>query len=181
MAKHELHKAVANILVNEFKEKVRLDYACCENVQSRQQLPLYLDKPESRRTQICKVDIIIIADNEVKVIVEIEESGMIPTKICGKYLTSGMAKYYRPSKGIGIKLANPLLFVQVLNSMKIPKKNSAIEEQWNNIKQAVQRIRKIHNRSVNYILLYGRPDKFKEESANRLLKPIRKFLATGSI
>jgi hypothetical protein len=42
---------------------------------------------------MCDVDLIIVLENQVRVIVEIEESGFLPTKICAKFLQLAIATH----------------------------------------------------------------------------------------
>jgi len=58
----------------------------------------------------------IVQDGYCKIIVEIEESGFIPTKICGKYLTTALSTHYlRDDKKIELDKKG-VFFVQVLNA-----------------------------------------------------------------
>jgi len=175
IAQHELHKIIGDILLHEFGDSVRLDFACSRTNDDRQQLPLFSSVLKSRKTQLCKVDILILEKNEVKVIVEIEESGIIPTKICGKMLTSGLAKYYIPHKQRAVPIANPLLFIQILNSKNIPD-NSSIKKQWVNIEAALKRIGEIGGRQLCYKLLFGESENFSKTHSKGLIETIRKFL-----
>ncbi len=180
MANHYLHQIVGDIILREFGEKVKRDFACCRDMDVREQLPLFSSKIKSRETQLCKVDMLIISENEVKVIIEIEESGMIPTKICGKFLTSGLAKYYIHYKEKEVPLANPLSFIQVLNSEKIPGKSS-IQSQWVNIGKALQRLGEVDGRKLFYKLIFGEPKNFEKERGEELTGSIKKFLETGEV
>lgn len=180
MVEHKLHQVVGDIAVRNFGENVKLDFACCKNTDARQQLPLFSSREKSRKTQLCKVDMLIISGNEVKVIIEIEESGMIPTKICGKFLTSGLAKYYIHYGEKEVLLANPLLFIQVLNSEKIPEKSS-IQSQWVNIGKALQRLGEVDGRKLFYKLIFGEPKNFEKECGEELTGSIKKFIETGEV
>lgn len=180
MIQHQLHQLVGEILVRNFGENVKLDFACCKNTDARQQLPLFSSEDTSRETQLCKVDMLIVSENKVKVVIEIEESGRIPTKICGKFLTTGLAKLYKPYKGNALSLASPLLFIQVLSSVGIPDKSS-IPKQLLNIEKGMQKISNVDGRQMYYLLVVGDPDTFEMKQGAALIGRIEEFLKTGRI
>ena len=91
-SKHPLHREIGMALKNYFDNQgLILDPACGGN----QNIPLFLKGQKSNKTEICNVDAAIIRNNKVKVIIEIEESTITPTQICGKLLTSILAKNYK--------------------------------------------------------------------------------------
>jgi hypothetical protein len=180
MIEHKLHQVVGDIVVRNFGEKVKLDFACCKSSDSRKQLPLFSSEDTSRETQLCKVDMLIVSENKVKVVLEIEESGRIPTKICGKFLTTGLAKLYKPHKGNALLLASPLLFIQVLSSAGIPDKSS-IPNQLCNIERAMRKISNVDGRQMYYLLFVGEPNTFESKQEAELIGRIEEFLKTGRI
>ena len=181
MPEHKLHQVVGEIVSRNFKENVKLDYACCKNEDFKQQLPLFSSEDATRETQLCKVDMLVVSENEVKVVIEIEESGRIPTKICGKFITTALAKLYKPYKGKALFLASPLLFIQVLSSNGIPNKSS-IPNQLCNIEKAMRNISNVNGRQMYYFLFVGKPDdKFEREIGLKIIDRINEFLKTGRI
>ena len=60
----------------------------------RHNLPLFSSSQKGNDTEFSNVDALIIQNNSVSVILEIEESGLIPTKICGKFLTSALSTHF---------------------------------------------------------------------------------------
>lgn len=182
MAEHDLHKLVGRIVKEKFGEKAKLDFTCNDSEEAKQQLPLfYSDNSEdnSRSTQLCKVDMLIVSDGKVKVVIEIEESGMIPTKICGKFLTTGLAKSY--SKEEVLPLANPLLFIQVLKIRTDMPQKSSIPDQWFNIAKALRTISKVDDRGLYYVLIFGELEGFENKHGPKLIGAIEDFLNTGRI
>ncbi|MDR2860935.1 MAG: hypothetical protein LBV07_00045 [Syntrophobacterales bacterium] len=80
MEKHPFHKKIGSELqkIKELKSNycVILDEACDDNrKEKRKQISLFVDK-KNRKNNLCKVDAIIIKqnDNAVKIIIEIDES-----------------------------------------------------------------------------------------------------------
>ena len=179
MKTHPLHKIAGYLVCKKFNNRegitVKKDFACCGKEDIQEQLPLFSSGEKSRVTQLCKVDMLVVVKNEVKVIIEIEESGMIPTKLCGKFLTSGLAQYYMPYKKEKIPISKNLLFIQILSSERIPEKSS-IQPQWINIKNALKSIREIGGKKVSYELIIGAPNDFGEKNARELLRCIERFI-----
>lgn len=121
---HPLHFAVAEELQKRLAgcgELIR-DSAC----GGAQHLPLFIGPTKGFDTRMCDVDLLIVSENQVRVIVEIEESGFLPTKICGKFLQSAIATHFiHDSRPVpAIPYSNHVLFVQVLDGSKILKQGS---------------------------------------------------------
>jgi hypothetical protein len=82
---------------------------------------------------MCCVDLLVLQSETVRAIVEIEESGFIPTKICGKFLQAAFATHFihDTRAETAIKYADKVLFIQVLDGSKCLKpgtrKNSQAE------------------------------------------------------
>lgn len=139
---HPIHKAVARAIGEVVDEQSVLhrDHACDDRTEEcvKQQIPLFLG-PKGLRTQLCKVDLVVIQSGKVKVIVEIEESGFKPTIVCGKFLTSALTTHYRhKSLDVGEAPLEQVLFIQV---MKCENKSgrSAKPDQYKVIEEAIQR------------------------------------------
>ncbi len=69
---------------------------------------------------MCCVDLLVIAGGSVRVIVEIEESGFLPTKICGKFLQAALATHFihESRSEESLPYAEQVLFIQVLDGSK---------------------------------------------------------------
>jgi hypothetical protein len=96
--KHPLREKIG-CLLDKFKSrhtntKVFLDEACSGINKSKQQISLFAGDVKNKKSRLCKVDAMIVKDGYCKIVVEIEESGFIPTKICGKYLTTALSTHY---------------------------------------------------------------------------------------
>jgi hypothetical protein len=127
---HPLHKAVGNLL-NEFADKngfePRLDPACGNNKKSgKQHIPLFLSS-KALDTRLCCVDAMLLKDGKVIVVIEIEESNIKPTQICGKYLTTALSRvYHHKNEPKPIILEkNSVNFIQVLDISSPHKKEQA--------------------------------------------------------
>ena len=94
------------------------------------QLPLFVGDVKGHHTHMCDVDLLIVASHRVRVIVEIEESGFLPTKICGKFLQSALATHFIHNSQEEHKLQydEKVLFVQVLDGSKLKQRGHKVEQ-----------------------------------------------------
>jgi hypothetical protein len=109
---HPLHKAIGSLLsqLSSSNIEVILDEAC----GGEQQISLFVGSTKERRNRLCKVDAMIIQNGKVRIIIEIEESGFIPTKICGKYLTSALSTNYLWQNTAKELSPDSILFLQIV-------------------------------------------------------------------
>jgi hypothetical protein len=117
-------------------------------------LPLFSSIQKGNDTEFCNVDALIIQNNTVSVIIEIEESGLIPTKICGKFLTTALSTHFIHNilNNQATNMASKVCFIQIIDSSKLPKGTSKLR-QGNNIELSIQRILPVNN-VCEYKLLY---------------------------
>ena len=126
---HPLHLAVAEALLQRIKGQGEIirDPACGGN----QHIPLFVGEHRGRDTRMCLVDLLVVVSGQVRIIVEIEESGFLPTKICGKFLQAALATHFihdsRPEPAL--PYAEDVLFIQVLDGSKCLKHGSRKESQ----------------------------------------------------
>jgi len=126
---HPLHLSIGNEVKRQINGSVSLvrDEAC----GGSQHIPLFCGTERSRVTQLCKVDLLVIKSDRVSVIMEIEESGFNPTKICGKFLTSAIATHFihDSERNHVIPYDEKVLFVQVLDGSKFLKPGTSKRKQ----------------------------------------------------
>jgi hypothetical protein len=78
-----LHKIIADKIESFLPPHSLIrDEAC----GGRQRIPLFNTAQKSRKTEYCNVDLLVLKQNKIKMIVEIEESNVKPTQICGNSL-----------------------------------------------------------------------------------------------
>lgn len=130
----------------------------------------------SREAQYCNVDVLRLQDSRVKVIVEIEESGVKPIKICGKMMTSALSKYFihESQPHASVPMAAKVLFVQVLSLPAHGVTKSRLY-QWNNLKMDIREQLPIGAIS-HYELLLGSSTDFQGEMGERLVSLVTGFL-----
>jgi len=135
---HPLHFAVADELQQQLNSRSELirDVAC----SGKQHLPLFIGTNKGSDTRMCEVDLLIVSDGQVKVIIEIEESGFLPTKICGKFLQSAIATHFIHDSRVeyAYPYDNHVLFVQVLDGSSILKQGTHKDKQGKLIEQKIR-------------------------------------------
>ena len=154
---HSLHFAVAEELQKRLDGRGELirDSAC----GGTQHLPLFVGPTKGRNTQMCNVDLLVVSENQVRVIVEIEESGFLPTKICGKFLQSAIATHFihDSQSGFALPYSNRVLFIQVLDGSKILKQGTRKDLQGELIERQIRSILPLKESSISdYRLFYVR-------------------------
>jgi hypothetical protein len=137
---HLEHVVVADAIEKALPPEYRLirDEACGGN----QHIPPFCNDERSRRTEFCNVDLLILREDKINTIVEIEESNVKPTQICGKFLTSALCKYcihdslsWKP-----IEMEEAVTFIQIVHSSAHNKALSAKPEQWKAIENSIRKI-----------------------------------------
>jgi len=143
---HPLHFTIGGEVNSRIKPPASVirDKAC----GGMQHIPLFHGKDRSRKTQLCKVDLLVLKLNEVKAIIEIEESGFNPTKICGKYLTSALSTHYIHGEDT-LSLSKEVLFVQVLDGSKVAKNYSSKPAQCELIEKQINKLAKNVGSSIS--------------------------------
>ena len=149
---HALHKAVADKLESIFPPNGFVkDEACGGN----QHIPLFCDRKKTRATQYCNVDLLVLKENRVRAIIEIEESNVKPTQVCGKFLTSALARYYIHDNKENeiVEMDEDVAFIQILDASKL-RANSAKRKQWKTIERSIKSILPLRNsRITSYTLV----------------------------
>jgi hypothetical protein len=135
---HPLHLAVAREVSQRLDSVFELlrDPACGGN----QQLPLFVSRHKARETRMCCVDLLVLQSGTVRAIVEIEESGFLPTKICGKFLQAAIATHFiHDSRAeAAIPYADKVLFIQVLDASKCLKPGTRKDSQAKLIEERIR-------------------------------------------
>jgi hypothetical protein len=137
---HPLHLAVAEKVRQRLDSRFELvlDPACGGN----QQLPLFVGQRKARYTRMCCVDLLVLQAGRGRAIVEIEESGFLPTKICGKFLQAALATHFihGSRSEAAIPYADKVLFIQVLDGSKCLKPGTRKDSQAELIERQIRNI-----------------------------------------
>lgn len=138
--KHPLHKVIGDMIQeSDFPNcTVIKDPACGGN----QNIPLFCSPAKSNQTEYCNVDLLILKDNKIRVIVEIEEADITPTKIFGKFLTSALSSYFihRTQNDVPIRMGDSVSFIQILDASKLKEDRTAKFNQWEYIENSIRDI-----------------------------------------
>lgn len=167
MVIHDLHQAVAKaieIVSDRIADlEVEFDEACEENNKLKKRLPFFLTNEAHNDTEITNVDLMILKGNKVKLVCEIEESDITPTRTFGKIFSVASAKMSKLKDGTRYNLDQNGVFVQVLSSKKINKDNSKKISQGFNIEKAINELLNSQCSWIKkYYLIYGDVNSFNE-------------------
>ena len=150
---HKLHEVVGHLIEGSLSPDYRLirDMAC----GGTQQIPLFCSEVKSNETEYCNVDLLVIRDGTIRVIVEIEESDVKPTQICGKFLTSALSRYYihESENNVPIGMHDFVAFIQVLDTSKL-KKEAAKFEQFQNLERSINNVLPIRGSNIKEYKLF---------------------------
>lgn len=150
---HPLHKRVAKYIRKYIEEngksgeyKVIIDHECVANdcEEHLQRIPLFCSEEKGRETEYCNVDMMIVKKkpkDRISVLIEIEESGISPTDICGKFLTSALSSHYihKTNTENSLPLVPPIWFLQIVDISSL-KDNSRKEDQFECLQKSIQEI-----------------------------------------
>lgn len=139
---HSLHKLVGDCVekcIKKINKEKHVEFIAIKdpavgtNDGKKQYIPLFSEREKSNAAKYCNVDLIIIKDDKVFVIIEIEESDIKPTQICGKFLTSALSNYYIYNSQEPIGMNENVLFIQILDGSKLKKNRSTKYKQAENL------------------------------------------------
>ena len=176
--KHPLHKLIGDMIrESEFPNYTIIrDRACGGN----QNIPLFCSPVKSNQTEYCNVDLLILKYNKIRVIIEIEETDITPSQICGKFLTSALSSYFIHStrNDVPIGMGDSVSFIQILNTSELKGDKTAKFNQWKNIQDSIKEIVPIKNSKIDdYKLFFGDTSSFTEEDKRKeIIDYIRKAL-----
>lgn len=163
--RHPLHESIGKLI-----DTIELP-SDCEVIKDpacggRQNVPLFCSNKKSNKTEYCNVDILILKNEKIRVIVEIEETDIKPTQICGKFLTSALSSYFihktNKTKKKSIRMDDSVLFIQILDTSKLKMGKTSKIEQWKRIEKSIQNIIPVKNSKIdNYKLIFGKHSKFE--------------------
>ncbi len=124
---HSFHEFIGE-LISSTGYRAIMDAACGGDGK----VPLY-----SSNFRFADVDIAIVHNEAVRVIVEIEESGMNPVHIFGKFLASALSTHF--SKGKEYYPLESVLFIQIVDTSKLNEKSGKLD-QFEAIEKAIKSV-----------------------------------------
>jgi len=169
---HPLHKVIGECIdSHKFPNcKIIKDPAC----GGEQNVPLFCSEDKSNKTEYCNVDLLILKDHKIRVIIEIEETDITPIKICGKFLTSALSRYFihESENNIPRGMSVSVSFIQILNTARL-KAGAAKSNQWKNLEESIRNTLPIEGSRIRrYKLLYGNVSDFEDRRNNSCVELI---------
>ena len=180
--KHSFHELIGDIISENITGKtirVLKDPAC---EPKGHVLPLFYSKGKPREEVFANVDLLVLKKNEIKVIIEIEESNFEPIHIFGKFFAAAFCSFYShytEDKDF-IEMADSVLFVQITDTENIKIGKTQKIKQWENIKKSIKEIIPIaDSKTKKYRLLYGKASEFgvNREERKELVGCIRESVS----
>lgn len=173
MKSHPLHQAIGQIITQgRFPNcEILKDPAC--DTSPQQHITLFHEAGPNR-VRFCQVDLLVALPGKATVIIEIEESNVKPVQIFGKFFASVFSTHCGTST-----IAQPLLFIQVVDTSALKSGKTKKGNQWRSIEAAIKSHAKSWpDRAVRYELFEGRPSEFRPDSETgaRLVATIQAFL-----
>ncbi len=129
-----------------------------EDCGGTQHIPLFVSENKSRKTEYCNVDLLVLKKGKIKIIVEIEETKIGPTQICGKFLTSALARYFihETMKDKLVGMHDSVTFIQILDSSKLKAERTSKFTQGENLERSINNILPVKESNItDYKLFYG--------------------------
>lgn len=168
---HSLHVAVGDLFMS------ILSSSDCRVIRDEasggdQRIPLFLSERKSRKTEFCNVDLLVLKEGKIRIIVEIEESDVGPTRICGKFLTSALSRFYihESESNIPIRMHDSVKFVQIANTSGLEEDVTSKFEQWKNLEKAINSVLPLGDSKIQeYRLFYGDTSFFRDTKKCRHL------------
>lgn len=155
---HPLHQAVADAIAARLEPQFELiRYPACGGSQH---LPLFIGKRKANDTRMCCVDLLVVSDCRLLAIVEIEESGFHPTKICGKFLQSALANHFiHDTRQEGpVPYSDRVLFVQVLDGAACLKEGGRKKAQGRLIQDQIRELLPVRGLTDYCLYFVNGPD-----------------------
>lgn len=175
MNSHPLHIAIGKIFETALPEGFKLIKD--EASGGSQRIPLFASTEKSRETWYCDVDLLVLKDEKIRIIVEIEESNLGPTQVCGKFLTSVLAQYYihESENNKRIEMDDSVTFIQIMDTNKLNVEGTKKFEQWKNVETSIKSMLPIGVSKIKeYGLFYGSVSDFEDqEYSEKLIKYIK--------
>ena len=165
--RHPYHERIGELLTEKMKNvdgdryQLVLDTACETDKSSTRlnTIPCYCrgDENEKNSREYCDVDAIILevdakGQQNVRVIIEIEESGINSIKVCGKALAASLCSECRCDKDEGsfISISQEVIFIQILDLTEdMRKERSTMKAKLTQLGNDIQKMAKAGNEIGN--------------------------------
>lgn len=131
-------------------------------------LPLFCCQQKSNDAEYCNVDALVVKDGKVCFLMEIEESGLIATKICGKFLTSALSSHFIHDvlNNAVTPMDNQVTFVQVMDTTKLDLRTKKIK-QGQSLERSIQSILSLRSVAVYRLFFVRGVDEFRSDEGKK--------------
>ncbi len=173
---HKLHLKVAHEIINSINDN-KIEIIRDEACGGEQHIPLFYSSEKARKTEFSNPDIMILKENKIKIVIEIEESNILPNHIFGKFLSLVLVNYYihNNNENLPIVKSDDVYFIQVLSKKRLKQKSKKIE-QGKIIEESINKILPIGNSNIKeYRLFYLNED--EDSTITNVLKYIQEKIA----
>jgi hypothetical protein len=145
-----IHKRVGKIFQRAISTNPNLTLLQDQACGGKQHIPLFFSPKKNRVNEFCNVDLLVLKDGKIKIIVEIEESNVKPTQVCGKFLTSALAKYFihKSKEDKPIEMDERVTFIQILDTSKLVKGKTKKVDQWKLLEKSIISIMPLKNSRI---------------------------------
>ena len=155
---HPLHKLIAKIILE--TELPGAHPVLGKDCGGDQQIQLFCNGQAARATRFCSVDAAVLKDGEVKIIIEIEESDIRPTALCGKVFVSAHASHFI-HRGKSYPIAAHASFMQVIDTRKLSPRSSKLT-QCSHLTELIRNTLSANDRHMEYDIFYGDVAEFEQ-------------------
>jgi hypothetical protein len=159
-----LHEAIGRVLIELEARIPGSQVILSDHCGGREQIRLYGgDQPDA--PCIVYADAAVVIRDEIKVVIEVEESNLRPLHLCGKVLGTAVSTYHRGRRG-RIPLSDSLLFIQIFVK-------ESEDEAWSKLAQCHYLENKIReclppnvNRIKGYYFHYGTAEEYNSDRSH---------------
>lgn len=163
---HPLHELIANIVADAKTQDVRAVFG--KDCGGTQKIQLFCTNRATRENLFCEVDAVVLKRDEVKVIVEIEETDIRPVALCGKVFASALASHFIDESGV-YPMAERVSFVQVIDTKKLSPSSSKLRQCVNLAASIQPHIEEVGRSMQSYQIFYGDLAEFERSKPQREL------------
>lgn len=167
---HPLHLVIGQFL-STLNLSQETEFLLAPECGGSHNLPLFSSSQKGNDTEFCNVDALIIQNNSVSVILEIEESGLIPTKICGKFFASALSTHFIHDirNNQATNMASRVCIIQIIDISKLSDDTSK-PRQCSNIELSIQKILPVNNVCEYKILSFQGVQGFEDKQLQNIIQ-----------
>jgi hypothetical protein len=173
---HPLHRLIGMIVsqLDAPNAQVVLDTAC----GGQQKIQLFCADAKSHETCVCHVDALVLRNEQVKVIIEVEESDIRPVHLCGKVFVSALATHFM-HRNERYGMADKVFFVQVIDTSSKSDRSSKLP-QCRYLEPLIQNLLHGSGTNIQYDIFYGGVSQFEVDAdQQQLIHHIRSAVTIG--